>query len=414
MSHEVVVMITSSYPRFPGDTIATFMEPIAHGLAARGHEVHVVLPWHPRLARPAVEGGVQFHPFRYAPVAGLNLFGYSGALDADVRLRRRAYLAAPFAFWAGRRTARRVIREFGATVVHGHWAVPSGAIAAAAAGELPVVVSLHGSDVYVAERSAIARAGARRAFARAGWITACSDDLRERAIALGADRSRCETLPYGVDASRFGPDADARARLRQELGVSDDDPVVFAAGRFVHKKGFVYLIEAAASLIVRWPSLRVVIGGGGDLSEELRARAHDAGVSRHIIFTGVLDHMAVASCLAAADVAVVPSVRDAAGNVDGLPNMVMEAMASATPLVATTVGGIPGVVDSNRTGILVPPADSAALAAAIDELLSNPGRRGDLGRAARAEALARHSWTRVAEVFERAYVRARQSRVSLR
>jgi glycosyltransferase involved in cell wall biosynthesis len=407
VSHEVVVMVTSSYPRFPGDTIATFMEPIAHGVAARGHEVHVVLPWHPRLQREGVEGGVRFHPFRYAPAAALNVFGYSGALDADIRLRRRAYLAAPFAFWAGRRTTRRVIHEFGATVVHGHWAVPGGATAAAAAGALPVVVSLHGSDIYVAERSALARAGARRAFARAGWITACSDDLRERAVALGADPDRCETVPYGVDAARFRPDDDARARVRQELGVSDSEPVVFAAGRFVHKKGFAYLIDATARLVDRWPGLRVVIGGSGDLAEALRARAHDAGIARHMLFTGVLDHMAVASCLAAADVAVVPSVRDEAGNVDGLPNIVMEAMASATALVATTVGGIPGVVDPDRTGILVPPGDAAALAAAIDRLLSDPRRRRELGLAARDEVVAGHSWNRVAESFERAYARAR-------
>jgi glycosyltransferase involved in cell wall biosynthesis len=414
VSREVVVMITSSYPRFPGDTIATFMEPIAQGVAARGHEVHMVLPWHPRLNRQAVEGGVHFHPFRYAPVASLNVFGYSGALDADVRLRRRAYLAAPFAFRAGRQAARRVIAEFGATVVHGHWAVPSGAMAAAAAGDLPVVVSLHGSDIYVAERSAIARLGARRAFARAGWITACSDDLRDRAVALGADRDRSETVPYGVDASRFQPDADARARVRQELGVSDADPVVFTAGRFVHKKGFAYLIEAAARLIARWPGLRVVIGGSGDLSEALRARAHEAGVARHVVFTGVLDHTAVAACLAAADVAVVPSVRDEAGNVDGLPNMVMESLASATPLVATTVGGIPGVVESNRTGILVPPADSAALSDAIDRLLGDGALGRAIGRAAREDAIARHSWTRVAEAFERAYSLARQARVARR
>jgi hypothetical protein len=77
-------MVTTSYPRFPGDTIGTFMEPIARGVAERGHEVHVVLPWHPRLARGPVEHGIRFHPFRYAPLAGLNVFGYAGALRADV------------------------------------------------------------------------------------------------------------------------------------------------------------------------------------------------------------------------------------------------------------------------------------------------------------------------------------------
>ena len=76
-------------PRFPGDTVGTFMEPIAHGMAARGHDVHMVLPWHPRWTRPPREGGVTFHLFRYAPTQSLNVFGYAGALRADVSVRGR-------------------------------------------------------------------------------------------------------------------------------------------------------------------------------------------------------------------------------------------------------------------------------------------------------------------------------------
>ena len=82
-----VVMVASSYPRFPGDTVGTFMEPIAHGLAARGHDVHMVLPWHPEWTRGDREDGVTFHLFRYAPTASLNVFGYASALRADVALR---------------------------------------------------------------------------------------------------------------------------------------------------------------------------------------------------------------------------------------------------------------------------------------------------------------------------------------
>jgi hypothetical protein len=71
----VVVMVTTSYPRFPGDGVGSFIEPIAKGVAARGHEVHIVAPWHPALNRQEVEDGVHFHFFRYAPVAPLNVFG---------------------------------------------------------------------------------------------------------------------------------------------------------------------------------------------------------------------------------------------------------------------------------------------------------------------------------------------------
>jgi len=402
----VVVMLATSYPRFPGDTVGTFMEPIAKGIAARGHAVHMVLPWHPRLERGPVEDGVHFHPFTYAPVASLNVFGYAAALREDVHLRGAAYLAAPLALAASWRAARRVAREVGATLLHGHWLVPSGVVVTLATRTLPTVISLHGSDVYVAERHAAARAAARAALRRVDWLTACSDDLRDRAVALGADPARATTIPYGVDVDRFRPDPDARAATRAALEAGAGDVVLFTAGRFVRKKGFEYLIDAVASLAPRWPGLRLVLAGGGDLDGELRARVQARGIADRVRFPGVLAQGDVAAYLAAADIAVMPSVHDDAGNVDGLPNTVMEALASGTPLVATTVGGIPSVVTDGRTGTLVPERDSGALSAAVERWLADPAARARVGRAARDEALRLRTWDRVADQFEAVYDRA--------
>ena len=407
---EVVVMVTTSYPRFPGDTIGTFMEPIAHGVARRGHEVHVVLPWHPQLRRGPVEDGVRFHPFRYAPLRLLNVFGYAAALREDVSLRPAAWMATPLALAAGWRKARKIAWKFGATVMHAHWVVPGGVMGALAAPRLPLVVSLHGSDVYVAERHAMVGRAARWVFGRAGFVTACSDDLRERAIRLGAARDRSETIPYGVDADRFRPDPAARAARRAAAGLGPDDPVLFTAGRFVRKKGFEYLVDAAAELSQRFPTLRLIMGGGGDLGGELRARAAALGVGDRVSFPGVLGHAEVAEWLAAADVAVVPSVRDDSGNVDGLPNVVMEALASGTPLVATRAGGIGAVTEDGRSALLVAERDGAALASAIGRLLVEPGLRASIGAEARRAALERHGWDRVAGRFEAAYRDARRKR----
>ena len=407
VEREVVVMLATSYPRFPGDTIGTFMEPIARGVAARGHEVHLVIPWHPRLTRDPVEQGVFFHPFRYAPARGLNVFGYAEALREDVALRLSAYAMAPLAIAAGWRMARRVARARGATVIHGHWVVPGGAIAAAACPRLPLVVSLHGSDVYVAERNPVARRVARTVLRRAGWMTACSEDLRVRAVAIGARADRSETVPYGVDADRFRPDAAARARHRGRLGLRDDDPLLFAAGRFVRKKGFEYLIDAVGRLAPAWPAVRLVIGGAGDLDDELRARAARNGVADRVVFPGVLPQGTVAEFLAAADLVIVPSVRDDAGNVDGLPNVVMEALASGTPLVTTTAGGIGLVAHDGQNSALVAERDVEGLSATIDRLLRSPSVRSRLGARARDDVLQHHTWSRVAEAFERAYGRAR-------
>jgi len=400
----VVVMVTTSYPRFPGDGIGSFLEPIAKGVAARGHEVHVVAPWHPAIARGKVEDGVFFHFFRYAPVASLAVFGYAAGLREDTRLRAAAWAVAPLAIAAGWFKAMRVASKRRATVMHGHWVVPGGAIARMAAGRRPLVVSLHGSDVFMAERSGPARLAARAAFRRAGWITACSEDLAERAIRLGAPAARVEVVPYGVDTARFAPDPGAREAVRAELGIGRA-PFVLAAGRLVSKKGFEYLIDATASLAARVPDVRLLIAGDGDLRDELAARAERVGHGR-IRLLGNQSQDEIARLAAAADVVAVPSVRDAAGNVDGLPNFVLEALAAAAPVVATDVGGLPQIIRDGANGRLVPAKNPEALAGAIGDLLAHPDTARALGQRGRELVVRDYGWSRTAERFEAAYDRA--------
>jgi phosphatidyl-myo-inositol dimannoside synthase len=401
----VVVMVTTSYPRFPGDSVGTFMEPIAKHVAARGHEVHIVAPWHPLLTRGRQEDGVFFHFFKYAPVRRLNVFGYAAGLHADVRLRATAWIAAPLALAAGWFKAMRVAQKRRATIMHGHWVIPGGAIAAIARPSLPLVVSLHGSDVFVAERVAPARRVARAVFGRAGFVTACSADLAQRAAALGAAPDRLEVIPYGVDPARFRPDQTVRRDLRSRSGLDADAPLVFAAGRLVRKKGFEYLIDALP-LVQTTPPSRLVIAGAGDLDDELRERARAAGLADRVRFLGDVSQDDVARWLAAADVAVIPSVRDDSGNVDGLPNTALEALASATPVVATAAGGIGAVITHGRTGLIVPERDAGALAAAIRAILEDPRRGAEVGTAARALVETTYGWGVTAARFEEAYTRA--------
>ncbi len=395
---EVVVMVTTSYPRFPGDSVGTFLEPIAKAVAARGHQVHVVAPWHPRVHRADCEDGVRFHFYRYAPLRSLYVFGYAAAMRDDVALRFAAWVAAPLALAAGWRAARRVARRERATIMHAHWVIPGGVTAALAAPRLPLVVSLHGSDVYVAETVGPARFAARQAFRRAGFVTACSDDLARRGVALGADPARLETVPYGVDVDRFHPDPSSRAELRERLGAAGR-PVVFAAGRLVKKKGFEYLIDAMRDV----PSAVLGVAGEGSLEHELRARAATAGVAPRVRFLGNLPQDRVAAYLGAADIVVAPSVRDEGGNVDGLPNVVLEALASGTPLVTTGAGGIGAVARPDQTAYVVPERDPAALAAAIERALADPAGARRLAEAARALVREAFGWERVARRFEHAY-----------
>jgi len=105
-----ICMLTSSYPKYPGETTAPFIEEIAAGLVRRGHRVHVIAPYHRDIRRAPVERGIHLHFFRYSPVASLNAWGYAESLKADVRLKGRTLAAAPLAataaVWALLRTTK--------------------------------------------------------------------------------------------------------------------------------------------------------------------------------------------------------------------------------------------------------------------------------------------------------------------
>jgi glycosyltransferase involved in cell wall biosynthesis len=393
-------MVTSSYPKHRGDVTAPFIDSIARAVAARGHRVDVLLPHHPDLRQPDADG-VRFVPYRYAPHAALNLWGYAQSLESDVRIRRRAWMVAPFVAFALRRALKRLLAATRYDVVHAHWVVPNAAMVADVVKRsgVPLVISLHGSDVFVAESLGPAGHLARRAFAASGAVTACSGDLRARAIALGATSERTRTVPYGVDVSAFAPGADVAA-VRARFGVPDGAALIVAVGRLVEKKGFRYLLDAVSFLA----GAVLVVVGDGDLRASLEQQAQARGVP--VRFTGNLERTLVAEALGAADVVAVPSVVDDAGNVDGLPNVLLEAMAAGRAVVASRVAGIPDVIEDGVNGLLVPPADPPALAAALGRLCADATLREQLGAAARRTAMDTLTWDAVAHAFEECYVQA--------
>ena len=160
-----------------------------------------------------------------------------------------------------------------------------------------------------------------------------------------------------------------------------------------------------AKLALTWPELRLMIVGGGDLDAELRQRARDAGISHRVTFAGNVSQNTIPSYLNAADLVVVPSVRDTAGNVDGLPNFLLEALVSGTTVVTTDVGGIRSVAKDGHTAVVVPPANAAALADAIHTMLGQPERRRALNsNGIEAGLTSRNSWRQSTTDWLRSHV----------
>jgi glycosyltransferase involved in cell wall biosynthesis len=395
-----ILVISQGFPKYVGDSTAPFMVPIVRGLVARGHAVEVVLPYHPEFRYPEEEG-LRFSPYRYSPLRRLSPWGFGSSLTASSRARGQAALVLPAVVVSLHRRISKLLATHPFDVVHAHWLLPNAWVAAGPAAEqaVPLVATLHGSDVAIAERNALLGHLARRALRSAGAVTAVSDDLRGRAEQLGADPGKARTVHLGVDIEAFAPRATDPA-TRTRLGASDDQALVIAVGRLVEKKGFRLLIEAVS----RVERVHLTIVGGGELRAELEAMGRSSGAP--VTFTGNLDHSAVSDAVAAADIVAVPSVVDSAGNVDGLPETLLEALAAGRPVVASAVGGIPEVVTDGVNGLLVRGGDLDGLANALRRLRDQRELREQLGNEARRRAIRDLSWDATAEAFEQAYVTA--------
>jgi len=401
-----ILVVTSSYPRYEGDATAPFIESIVRSVAARGHELHVLLPEHREWRRPAIDGEVRYHSFRYSPLRSWTPWGFSEALEGGERIRKPLYALAPIVATSGALAADRLLKQGGFDLVHAHWVVPNGPVGALAASRrsLPFVLSLHGSDVAVAERSRAVGRAVRWTFARTAAVTAPSTDLQERARRLGA-REPLERVPYGADVTAFEVAPERASAFRQRLGLAEEDVVVAGIGRLIPVKGFEFLVDAHAAAIADDPRLRLVIVGDGDSRPALEARVRDLGVADTVVLAGAAERDEIPLFMAAADIVAVPSIRYG-GYVDGLPNVALEAMAAGRPVIGSRVGGIPELVRDGENGLLVPEKDARALAQAVVALAADERLRRQLGAAGLEEIRGNRSWDAVGRHFVEIYERA--------
>jgi glycosyltransferase involved in cell wall biosynthesis len=261
------------------------------------------------------------------------------------------------------RTLLPKVRLFRPDVILNYVVYPDGYAATriGRALNIPVVLTAIGSDL---NRISDPLCGAltRKALREASFVMTVSHDLARTAVRLGANAATTQARLNGCDTAVFHPQD--RANARQGLGVAADEEAIVYVGRLDVRKGLVELIDAVAALRQQRTALHAyIVGDGPDrpLLVEAIARYQASGFI-HLIPSCLTAE--VARWMAAADLVTLPSYAE------GCPNVVIEALSSGRPVVATSVGGIPELMD-HRSGRLVPAKDAAALREALDQVLAN-------------------------------------------
>ena len=397
-----VCLLTHGYPRFPSDTTAPFIESIAETLQKHGVDVTVLTPDTPKLDRTATDRNVNLQAYRYFFPRRLQQLGYSNTLINDCELKRYVYLLAPFMFLSAIFHLLRLHRKHCFDVIHAHWLLPNGFIGAIVSKlcKIPVVITLHGSDIFVSKLNPVFKAIAKWTLKHTAMVTSVTPTFLPELAALGVPEEKRCLIPNGVDPEVFPPPTRKQlVELQNKLSIPEGQRVIFALGRIVLKKGFDTLIRAVPYVREKCLQTTVIIGGDGSDLARLKALAVEQGVSDIIRFTGTINRLEVPTYFYLCDLFVLPAIVDPKGNMDGCPIVILEAMACGKPVVSSEISGIPIIVQNGKTGLLVEEKNPETLAAAIVSLLKNPAKREQFGRAGQQRIRHELTWSKTIEQF---------------
>jgi glycosyltransferase involved in cell wall biosynthesis len=381
-----LLVLASTYPRWAGDPEPAFVHELSRRLVGR-FRVIVLCPHAPDAAERELLDGVEVIRYRYAPSRWERLVNDGGIV---VNLRRRRWMLAlvPGFVLAQLWTALRVIRRECVDVIHAHWLLPQGLIAALAVKgtgrRVPFLVTSHGADLFALKGralDAIKRYVARRAAA----VAVVSATMKAALADLGIDQRRVVVRSMGVDfRQRFTPDPQTLRSASQLLFV----------GRLVEKKGLATLIAALPAIVERYPEVELLVAGSGPEEAALRDQVRTLGLDARVRFLGAVSQQALPALYRQAALFVAPFVTAANGDQEGLGLVVLEALGCGCPVL---VGDVPALRDLPVTRVAS--GDREAWASAVVAVLDDPAQSRRIAAEQREACIARFDWESVAEAY---------------
>jgi glycosyltransferase involved in cell wall biosynthesis len=378
-----VLFLTHNFPRQTGDAAGSFVLLLATALAAEGVETRVVTPAGPGLPDHETLERIDVERFRYAP-RKYETLAYGGNMAAQVQQSWGAKFTMLGFLGAEFRSAVRARREFEPDVVHAHWWFPNGLVGTwlGKMSNKPLVTTLHGSDVRLARTVAFSRPAFRHVMTHSAAVTAVSRYLAHEAQDLVSAPTPL-VAPMPVATELFTP------------GGKRHDKRFLFVGRLNKQKGIELLLHTLSRIPDKSVALDVV--GEGDDREALLELSRALDLTDRVTWHGALPQPKLVDFYRTATALVVPSVGE------GLGLVAVEAQLCETPVVAFESGGLPDIVQHDRTGILVREVDAGALAAALVSLLERDDRGASLGAAGRLHALATFAPESVARRYADVY-----------
>jgi glycosyltransferase involved in cell wall biosynthesis len=347
-----LLVTASTFPRYEGDSEPRFVLDLCKELT-KYFDVTVLVPAAIGAKDKEALEGVKVIRYHYFPIRKWETLCYPGAIVPRIKEKKARIFLVPFLFLALFFKLLRLLPNY--DIVHAHWIIPQGIVQSFF--KKPYIVTGHGGDVTSLNKG-ILRILKRNTLKKAKYVTTVSKPLLDEVKKL-YPVTKSDVISMGCNVKNFGPEYREENYFKQ-----GEDKVILFVGRLAEKKGITYLIEAMKQV-----DARLVIAGGGPLEEELKEQAKTQG--DHIMFIGSKTHQELKTIYASADIVVAPSITAKDGDQEGLPLVILEAMASGLPVVASISGGIADLITDGYDGFLTKEKDVEVITDRINRLLKD-------------------------------------------
>lgn len=360
------MVLASTYPRWAGDPEPGFVHELCRRLTNR-FRVIVVGPHAPGALSRELLDGVEVLRYRYAPERWQTLVN-SGGIVTNLSRNKWKWLLVPSFILGQAWTAWRVLRRERVGVIHAHWLVPQGLIAAFLqflSGRAPFLVTSHGGDLYSMRATPLQTLN-RFVLRKAQAATVVSRPMRDAVAALGGDVAKVSVMPMGVDmAARFVPDRTVQRSVSELLFV----------GRLVEKKGLRYLLAAMPAVLRERPDVTLTIAGFGPEEARLRAQVGELGLQHAVHFLGAVAQEDLPVLYQRAAMFVAPFVTAESGDEEGLGLVLVEAIGCGCPVLAGDVAAVGDVLAENwRIDVRDTPAFVARILRMLADVPASTGQ----------------------------------------
>lgn len=384
-----ICFIGSVYPRSHEDSEVPWLRRTVNLLREAGHEIVLYVPSFLGLKSHEIDG-CRVRRFRYFFAPFETLTHDEGAPNKIHKFHYKIIML--FYFFFGTIGLMRFHRKEKFDVLHVHWPAPHALFAffASLVCKTKIVLSFYTASLMLAKRFPFVKYLLRFFIKRADSIIAISTFTKS----LVEDIYNCPItiIPYGTTISP-----------RDELPPLEPNHKILSVGRIIERKGFAYLINAMPLILEKFPDAELTIVGGGPLRKKLIDLSKSLKIDDHVNLPGKITQETLENLFTECNVFVLPSIVDSKGDTEGLGVVLIEAMTYGKPVIGTDLGGITDIIIHNKTGLLVPQHDAAALASAVSTIFSDRNDAQKLARQGYTHAHSNFSWPSVISKFNEVY-----------